>query len=103
MAEDGPGRIVADLMHACPPGSYLAITHPARDQVDVAIKAEESLSKSMGMKVTFRTRGAVEEFFAGQAEFAAPGVVPVERWRPASELDFNRSPAAMWSGVGRKG
>ena len=61
--EDDPQRIVADLLAACPPGSYLAITHPARDQLDVAVKAEESLSKSMGMKVTFRTREAVEKFF----------------------------------------
>src|ERR1700739_1035335 len=61
--QDGPGQVVADLLAACPPGSYLAITHPARDQLAVAVKAEESLSKSMGMKVTFRTREAVEKFF----------------------------------------
>jgi hypothetical protein len=30
-----------------PPGSFLAVTHPARDQVDIATKAEESLTKSM--------------------------------------------------------
>jgi hypothetical protein len=101
--EDGPGRIVSDLMDACPPGSYLAINHPARDQLDVAIKAEESLSKSMGMKVTFRTLDAVEGFFRGHTELAAPGVVPVEQWRPTSELDFNSLPTAMWGGVGRKG
>lgn len=46
--EDGPGRIAADLIDACAPGSYLAISHPARDQLGAAIKAEESLSKSMG-------------------------------------------------------
>ena len=99
--QDGPGRIVADLMAACPPGSYLAITHPARDQLDVAVKAEESLSKSMGMKVTFRTREAVEGFFNG-TELASPGVVPVQEWRPTSELDINSPPTAMWGGVGRK-
>jgi hypothetical protein len=101
---DDPGRIVADLLSACPTGSYLAITHPARDQVhiDRAIKAEESLSRSIGMKVTFRTRQAIEAFFAGQAELAAPGVVPVQEWRPTSELDLNSLPTAMWGGVGRK-
>jgi SAM-dependent methyltransferase len=100
--QDDPQRIVADLLAACPPGSYLAITHPARDQLDVAIKAEESLSKSMGMKVTFRTRSAVEEFFTGHVELAAPGVVPVEQWRPTAQLDFDSLPTAMWGGVGRK-
>ena len=98
--EDDPRRIVADLLAACPPGSYLAITHPARDQLDAAVKAEESLSRSMGMKVTFRTRGAVEEFFAGPAGLVDPGVVPVEQWRPTSDLDFNSLPTAMWGGVG---
>jgi hypothetical protein len=101
--EDEPGQIVADLLAACPPGSYLAVTHPARDQLDVAVKAEESLSKSMGMKVTFRTRAAVEGLFAGQAELVEPGVVPVQEWRPTSELDFKSLPTAMWGGVGRKG
>ena len=100
--EDDPGRIVADLMAACPPGSFLAITHPARDQLDAAVKAEESLSKSMGMKVTFRTRAGVEKLFDG-TELVSPGVVPVQDWRPASELDFNSLPTAMWGGVSRKG
>jgi hypothetical protein len=100
--EDGPGRVVADLMAACAPGSFLAISHPARDQLDVAIKAEESLSKSMGMKVTFRTRDAVEKLFDG-TDLADPGVVPVQEWRPASELDTNSLPTAMWGGVARKG
>jgi hypothetical protein len=99
--QDGPGRVVADLLAACPPGSYLAITHPARDQLAVAVKAEESLSKSMGMKVTFRTREAVEKFFAG-TDLADPGVVPVQEWRPTSELDIDSLPTAMWGGVGRK-
>jgi hypothetical protein len=30
-------------------------------------------------------------------------VVPVEEWRPVSDLDFNSLPTAMWGGVGRKG
>ena len=31
-------------MDAVPPGSFLAVTDPARDQVDTATKAEESLT-----------------------------------------------------------
>jgi hypothetical protein len=44
---DDPYQLVTDLMDAVPPGSFLAVTHPARDQVDIATKAEESLTKSM--------------------------------------------------------
>jgi len=29
---------------------FLAVTHPARDQVDIATKAEESLTKSMARR-----------------------------------------------------
>ena len=98
---DDPYRLVRDLMDAVPAGSYLAITHPARDQVDIATKAEESLTKSMGQKVTFRTREQVSRFFAG-FDLVDPGVVPIQDWRPDSILDLNSPPTAMWGGVGRK-
>jgi trans-aconitate methyltransferase len=98
---DGPYQLVADLMDAVPPGSFLAVTHPARDQVDIATKAEESLTKSMGQKVTFRTREQVSRFFAGLV-LLDPGVVAIQDWRADSALDLNSAPTAMWGGVGRK-
>jgi hypothetical protein len=64
-AEDDPYRLVSDLIDAVPPGSFLAITHPARDQLAIATRAEESLTKSMGQKVTFRTHEQVSRFFGG--------------------------------------
>jgi trans-aconitate methyltransferase len=98
---DDPYRLVGDLLAAVPPGSFLAITHPARDQVDVAAKAEESLSRSMGQKVTFRTHEQVSRFFAG-LDLVDPGVVPIQDWRADSPLDLSSAPTAMWGGVGRK-
>ena len=76
-------------------------THPARDQVDIATKAEESLTKSMGQKVTFRTREQVSRFFSGLA-LVDPGVVAIQDWRPDSILDLKSPPTAMWGGAGRK-
>ena len=76
-------------------------THPARDQVDIATKAEESLTKSMGQKVTFRTREQVSRFFSGLA-LADPGLVAIQDWRADSALDLSSAPTAMWGGVGRK-
>jgi hypothetical protein len=35
---DDPYQLVADLMDAVPPGSFLAVSHPAGDQVDIATK-----------------------------------------------------------------
>jgi hypothetical protein len=98
---DDPHQLVADLMDAVPEGSFLAISHPARDQVDIATKAEESLTKSMGQKVTFRTREQVSRLFAG-FDLVDPGVVPIQDWWPDSILDLNSPPTAMWGGVGRK-
>jgi hypothetical protein len=88
-------------MAATAPGSFLAITHPASDQLAVATAAEVSLTRSMGQKMTFRRHDEVAGFFAG-TDLVEPGVVPVQDWRATSELDFNSAPTAMWGGVGRK-
>lgn len=54
----------------------------------------------MGRKVTFRTHAEVSRFFEG-LELVEPGVVPVQDWRPDSELD-TLGPTAMWGGLARK-
>jgi hypothetical protein len=45
---DDPRGIVTALLDAVPSGSFLALTHPARDQVAVAVKAETSLTAVHG-------------------------------------------------------
>jgi S-adenosyl methyltransferase len=98
---DDPYQMVSDLMESVSPGSYLAITHPARDQLEVATRAEESLTQSMGQKVTFRSHEDVSRFFAG-LELLDPGIVPIQDWRPDSVHDIHSAPTAMWGGVARK-
>jgi hypothetical protein len=100
-AEDDPYRLVADFMNAVPLGSYLAISHPAIDQVEIATQAQDSLSRSIGKPVTFRTQDQVRQFFDGM-ELVEPGVVPVQDWRADSVLDFNSPPTAMWGGLALK-
>jgi len=99
--EDAPYRIVATLLDALPPGSYLALSHPAKD-IDAAAMAKmaDSLNQMMAEKVTFRDRLAVAAFFDG-LELVEPGMVQASKWRPASELEA-ASPAALWVGVARK-
>jgi|ERR1022692_4713076 SAM-dependent methyltransferase len=100
-AEDDPRGIVSALLDAVPSGSYLAITHPAIDQVPGhSAQAEASLTRAMGQKVTFRTHAEVSRFFEG-LELVEPGVVPVQDWRPDSDLD-TVGPTAMWGGLARK-
>jgi S-adenosyl methyltransferase len=98
---DDPGGIVATLADAVPSGSFVAITQPARDQVAGALKAEASLTQSMGQKVTFRTRDEIAGFVAG-LDLVEPGVVPIQEWRPDSVLDFNSPPTSMWGCLARK-
>ena len=99
--EDDPYQVVATLMDAMPPGSYLALSHPAKDiDADAMAKMAESLNKMMAEKVTFRDRPAVARFFDG-LELVEPGMVQASKWRPANE-DEAASPAALWAGVARK-
>jgi len=99
--EDDPYAIVATLLDAVPPGSYLALSHPAKD-IDAAAMAKmaDSLNATMAEKVTFRDRPAVATFFDG-LELVEPGMVQASKWRPATEAEA-ASPAALWAGVARK-
>jgi hypothetical protein len=98
---DNPYGIVASLLGALPPGSYLAISHPASDiDAEAQGKLAERLNQTMAEKVTMRDRAQVARFFDG-LELAEPGLVRVQEWRPASELEA-KSPAGLWAGVGRK-
>jgi len=98
---DDPYRVVATLLDAVPEGSYLALSHPAKD-IDAAAMAKmaESLNQTMAEKVTFRDRAAVARFFDG-LDLVEPGLVQASKWRPASEAEA-ASPAALWAGVARK-
>ena len=99
--EDSPYQIVQTLMDALPPGSYLAISHPAKDiDAEAMAKMADSLNKMMAEKVTFRDRAAVARFFDG-LELVEPGLVQASKWRPTSESEAS-SPAALWGGVARK-
>jgi hypothetical protein len=99
--EHDPYAIVATLMGAVPPGSYLALSHPASDiNAEEMAKMADVLNHMMAEKVTFRDRAAVSKFFDG-LDLAEPGLVQASKWRPASELEA-ASPAALWAGVARK-
>src|ERR1700733_15304938 len=98
---DDPYEIVARVAASVPPGSYLVLSHPARD-IEAAAMAEiaDRMNELVAEKVTHRTRAEVLRFFDG-FELVEPGLVPVPRWRPASDLEA-ASPTVLWCGVGRK-
>jgi hypothetical protein len=99
--EDDPYKVVATLLSRLPSGSYLALSHPAKDiNAEAMAKMADSLNQTMAEKVTFRDRAGVARFFDG-LELAEPGMVQASKWRPISEAEA-ASPAALWAGVARK-
>jgi S-adenosyl methyltransferase len=97
--DEDPYQIVATLMDAVPPGSYLALSHVASDiQPEQMEEMRSRLNRLMHQKGTYRSRGEIARFFEG-LDLVEPGVVEVQRWRPDSEA---QRPVAMWVGVGRK-
>jgi hypothetical protein len=99
--QDDPYGIVARLMAGVPSGSYLVLSHPARD-IEAAAMAEiaVAMNELVAEKVTFRTRAGVLRLLDG-LELVEPGLVPVPQWRPASDLEA-ASPTVMWGAVARK-
>ncbi len=99
--QDHPRQIVATLMDAVVPGSYLALSHPAADlEPERSAVLAEGLASMLNEPVALRSRAAVAGFFDG-LELAGPGLVRVPEWRPGS-LAEAAAPAALWGGVARK-
>ena len=99
--DDDPYGIVATLLDAMPPGSYLALSHVAADiDAQRAGQARDRLNQLAYQKTTMRTHAQVARFFDG-LELVEPGLVQVQEWRPDSVIR-SASRAAMWGGVGRK-
>jgi DNA polymerase III psi subunit len=99
--DNDPYAVVGRLMAAVPSGSYLALSHPAKDihATEMAEMANR-LNQTMAEKVTFRTQSEVAPLFAG-LELLDPGMANVPDWRPETAEEAS-SPAALWAGVARK-
>jgi hypothetical protein len=93
--------IVGNIMTACVPGSYLAISHPASDiDTDQVAELTRVANESMAQKITPRDQATVTGFFNG-FDLVEPGLIRAARWRPDSELDAYGTDT-LWAGVARK-
>ena len=98
---DDPTGIVASLMRAVPPGSYLALSHPAADiDADAMANAQQRQNQMQAEQVTFRRRDEVARFFDG-LEMVEPGLVRAPEWRPGTQAEAQAT-AALWGGLGQK-
>ena len=100
--EDDPHAIVARLMEAVPPGSWLALSHPARDvHRQQVTEAESRFNQLAPAKATLRTRAEILRLFDG-LELLEPGLVQVHRWRPGLAAPAQDQEAAGDCGLARK-
>ena len=98
--DEDPYGIVATLLGAVPPGSYLALSHVAADiDPDRAGRARDRLNQLAYQQTTMRSHAEVGRFFDG-LELVEPGLVQVQEWRSGNTAG-TAGRAAMWGGVGR--
>ncbi|HEY9242151.1 MAG TPA: SAM-dependent methyltransferase [Streptosporangiaceae bacterium] len=99
--DDDPYGIVRQLMAAVPPGSYLLLSHVASDiEPEKMAEMGKRLNRLLAQRGWYRSQPEVAGLFAG-LELVAPGIVPVQHWRPDSEMEAARR-SAMWGGVAEK-
>ena len=99
--DDDPYGIVRQLMAAVPPGSHLLLSHVASDiEPEKMAEMGKRLNRLLAQRGWYRNQSEVADFFAG-LELVEPGVVPVQYWRPDSEMEA-ASRSAMWGGVAQK-
>lgn len=98
---DDPYGIVRRAMAAVPPGSHLVIVHPASDiRPEASTDMAARLNQLVAQKRTYRSQAEVTAFFDG-LRLVPPGVVPVPRWRPDSDMAA-KAPTMAWCAVARK-
>jgi SAM-dependent methyltransferase len=79
---DQPTRIVAALMDALPPGSYLVASHVTPEHDPVGVHGLERAYQAGGVPTQSRTCDEFAEMAFGGLNLVDPGLVLVSEWRP---------------------
>ncbi len=102
---DGNGEvcdILGTLLEAVPTGSYLAVMQPASDLDESIIVARERWNQMAPETPAYlRDRAAVTSWFDG-LELVEPGIVEVNKWRPADDDPRTAQVMPLYGAVGRK-
>ena len=98
---EDPYAIVAGLMTTLPPGSYLAISHPAIDINAAQAEAQRRYNERVSTPQTLRTRAQVAGFFDG-LDLVPPGLTYVHAWRPEPSEPASEATVSAHGGVARK-
>jgi hypothetical protein len=100
--DEDPYGIVTEMVRATVPGSYLALTQPAKD-IDAEMVAEGARRYNERVKVRQTRRSYAEtlRFFDG-LRLVPPGLVQCHRWRPDPEATGLQENVSCYAGVARR-
>ena len=99
---DEPLRIMGEMLDATVPGSYLALTQPAKDvNADEVAEGARRYNQHVKTPQTRRTYAETLRFFDGM-EVVPPGLVQCHRWRPAPGAVGLEENVSAYGGVARK-
>ena len=99
--DDDPRRIVATLVDALAPGSYLVLSQSTPDFDPDAMRDLAAASEQGGIPNVPRSLADTEPFFAG-LELVEPGLVPMATWHPDPGEGLDPRSVYAYGGVARK-
>ena len=101
-AEEDPYGIMAEMVGATVPGSYLALTQPAKDiNADEVAEGARRYNERVKVPQTRRTHAETLRFF-DRLQVVPPGLVQCHRWRPDPGATGLNENVSAWGGVARK-
>lgn len=101
--EDSPGKIVATLVDALPPGSFLVASHVSGEHAPDGWAAVQREYHAVGIRVRWRDSDEFARLAFAGLEIIPPGLALVSEWRP--DTDGPRpAPAevSVYGGTARK-
>ncbi|GAA0443456.1 SAM-dependent methyltransferase [Acrocarpospora corrugata] len=81
---EGAYRILSGLRGRMAPGSYLVLSHSSSESEPEVLAQLQASTAGSPAQTTFRSHEEILAFFEG-FELEEPGLVPVQRWRPAMD------------------
>jgi len=100
--EARPAEIVATLVDALPPGSYLVASHGTAEHDREGVGAAERAYRSAGVPAQFRDSDEFAKLAFNGLELVPPGVVLVSEWRPERTPRPAPAEVGCYGGVARK-
>jgi SAM-dependent methyltransferase len=101
--EDKPAEIVATLLDALPPGSFLVATHGTPEHDPSAAADATQVFRAAGLPFHLRDTGDFARLAFSGLELVPPGVVLVSEWRRDDAEPYPTSAEVGWyGGVARK-